>query len=46
MKKPYLILVNGILAARHVTRLGAMKHIKELLTKGITGVIAYQLEVA
>lgn len=45
MSRPYLILVNGVLAARHMTRGGALKHIEELKQKGINAVIAYDLEV-
>lgn len=44
MKKPYLVLINGILAACHLTRLGALKQIQQLASKGITAVIAYKFE--
>lgn len=43
MRKPYIILVNGTLAARHVTRLGALRQIQALNAKGIKGVLAYEL---
>jgi len=43
MNRPYLILVNGILAARHLTRLGALKHISQLKERGIVGVLAYDI---
>lgn len=43
MRRPYLILINNVLAARHCTRLGALRHIEALKLKGITGVIAYEI---
>lgn len=43
MSKPYLILVNGVLAARHTTRRGALKHMERLQAKGIQSVIAYAI---
>lgn len=44
MSKPYLILVRGVLAARHLTKQGALKHIDELKAKGVPAVLAYDIE--
>lgn len=46
MNKPYLILVNNVLASRHATRIGAMRHIAKLQAKGLNAVLAYKLQEA
>lgn len=44
MNRPYLVLVHGTLAARHLTKRGALRHIAELAARGIIAVLAYRLE--
>ncbi len=38
MERPYLILVNGVLAKRRITLAGALKVKKELESRGFKGV--------
>lgn len=42
MKKPYLVLVNGVLWNRNVTRIGAAKVIVTLQARGLNAVLAYE----
>lgn len=43
VERPYLILVNGVLAARRLTFKGARKAVEELKAKGYTQVsLAYE----
>lgn len=44
MKRPYLILVDGRLWDRKLTRAGAMKVVEELRDKGLNASLAYELE--
>ena len=44
--KPYLILVNGVLAKRRMTKGFALKDIAELKAKGINAVLAYDIQEA
>jgi hypothetical protein len=42
MRKPYLIMVNNKLWDRKLTRLGALKVIETLKSKGLNAVLAYE----
>lgn len=46
MNKPYLILVNGLLWDRKLTKKGAMAVIETLRDRGLNAVLAYQIEGA
>lgn len=43
MNKPYLILIDGKLWDRKLTRLGAMKVVDALRAKGLKAVLAYKI---
>jgi hypothetical protein len=43
MERPYLILVNGILAKRRMTKAFALRDIAELQAKGMNAVLAYDI---
>ncbi len=43
MNKPYLILVNGLLWERKLTKAGALKVIAELQDKGVNAVLGYDI---
>lgn len=45
MNKPYLILVNGVLWDRKLTKHGALKVIATLKERGINAVLAYDVEM-
>lgn len=46
MKRPYLILVNGVLWDRKITKAGALKVIEALRDKGLNAVLAYKIAEA
>lgn len=43
MNKPYLILVNGVLWDRKLTRAGAQKVVDMLRAKGMAAAMAYEV---
>lgn len=44
MRKPYLIVVDGKLWDRKLTKAGALKVIQVLRAKGLNAVLAYECE--
>lgn len=43
MNKPYLIMVNGVLWDRKLTKHGAVKVIELLQERGLNAVLAYEV---
>lgn len=44
MGRPYLVLVNGKLWDRKLTRIGAQKVVNFLRAKGLPAAVAYEIE--